>query len=542
MPLQEDIDAAWKDMLQNYPDGISSTSTKKYEPLVEVVANALGLEPDQVYATGSNTRPSNLDTRWGQGNKRGQHTPLGIAFQGVQTHGQTHEDAIERVSSSVLSTSTKFVTGEEYGTNYDGILHFGQVDEGDRLVPLNFLYNENCSYADKVVEQLPDIETKRVTWEGRAVQENEDWEVKDLVIGADAAAACEATLAAAGLRLPPGLLRRFLAALLVKRFVILTGLSGSGKTAMAVAVARWLTENKSQWKLVAVGADWDTGENLLGYRDALAPDRYHRPANGALDLLLAAAEEPGKPHFLILDEMNLSHVERYFADFLSAIESGEPIALHSGSSSIQGVPHQFFLPGNLFIIGTVNVDETTYMFSPKVLDRANVLEFRPSRLDIAGFLESPMPLDLTKVDGRGSGAAPEFVKAASTEGLTVRNLSENYGDPEELHSSLTTLLLELFDELKSVGAEFGFRSAGEILRFTYFHALLCGDSWTLQRSLDAQVLQKLLPRLHGSERRLRPVLNSLQSFCTANELPSSNEKIERMTERLVDGFTSFAEA
>ena len=98
------------------------------------------------------------------------------------------------------------------------------------------------------------------------------------------------------------------------------------------------------------------------------------------------------PHFLILDEMNLSHVERYFADMLSAIESGEPLHLHSEAGTVghpalpSGVPRELSLPPNLFIVGTVNVDETTYMFSPKVLDRANVLEFRVTEEEMVGFL------------------------------------------------------------------------------------------------------------------------------------------------------------
>src|SRR5205823_4057895 len=111
----------------------------------------------------------------------------------------------------------------------------------------------------------------------------------------------------------------------------------------------------------------------LGYRDALDSTKYQRPANGALDLLLHAQVNLDQPHFLILDEMNLSHVERYFSDILSALESGEPLALHSGNDDIEKVPPRLALPANLFIVGTVNVDETTYMFSPKVLDRANVL-------------------------------------------------------------------------------------------------------------------------------------------------------------------------
>ncbi len=94
--------------------------------------------------------------------------------------------------------------------------------------------------------------------------------------------------------------------------------------------------------------------------------------------------------FLILDEMNLSHVERYFADFLSGFESNEKIHLHSNGNETQtiskkNIPEKIRLPDNLFVIGTVNVDETTYMFSPKVLDRANVIEIKTSEENLKHF-------------------------------------------------------------------------------------------------------------------------------------------------------------
>src|SRR5690606_3454364 len=106
------------------------------------------------------------------------------------------------------------------------------------------------------------------------------------------------------------------------------------------------------------------------------------PDCGIVHLLYKASkpENANKPFFLILDEMNLSHVERYFADFLSIMESKDTIKLYTGKErkSLDGItiPFEIGWPKNLFIIGTVNIDETTYMFSPKVLDRANVIEFR----------------------------------------------------------------------------------------------------------------------------------------------------------------------
>lgn len=343
----------------------------------------------------------------------------------------------------------------------------------------------------------------------------------------------------ANLILAKGLIPRFCAALLAKRFLILTGLSGSGKTKLAHAFAAWLSESEDQYRLVAVGADWTTNENVVGYQDALQAGIYRKPSNGALDVILRAENDQMRPYFLILDEMNLSHVERYFADILSAIESGEKIALHSSAENLNAseddplsVPPKLRLPENLFIIGTVNVDETTYMFSPKVLDRANVIEFRATADDITAFLEAPSKVDMEALATKGAAFGSAFVAEAKTDAqLEVATAAD-----------LKARLTEIFGALAPIGAEFGFRTAYEITRFTYFYAKLTGEGWQFKDALDAQVLQKLLPKLHGSERRLGPVLKTLEAFCTTHECDDSLKKIRRMQDRLKDGFTSFAEA
>jgi 5-methylcytosine-specific restriction protein B len=332
---------------------------------------------------------------------------------------------------------------------------------------------------------------------------------------------------------------RLVASMLAKRFVILTGLSGSGKTKLAHAFAAWITESEDQYRLVAVGADWTTNENVVGYQDAFQAGIYRKPSNGALDVILRAENDPARPYFLILDEMNLSHVERYFADILSAVESGEEIALHSSAENLKtneddalSVPPKIRLPDNLFIVGTVNVDETTYMFSPKVLDRANVIEFRASADDIAAFLEAPSSVDMTALASKGAAFGSAFVAESSTEASL----------DDTIAAELKARLTEIFGELAKIGAEFGFRTAYEITRFTHFHAKLAGNGWQFKDALDAQVLQKLLPKLHGSERRLGPALKALEAFCTTHECDDSLKKIRRMQDRLKDGFTSFAEA
>lgn len=363
-------------------------------------------------------------------------------------------------------------------------------------------------------------------------------------------AACSGDVTAAGINVGDGLIGRLAASLLTKRFLILTGLSGSGKTKLAHAFAAWIAESDEQYRVVAVGADWTTNENLLGYQDALRPTIYRKPTNGALDLMLRARNDGERPYFLILDEMNLSHVERYFADMLSAIESGEPIALHSATEDLPGgdgdtvlVPSRLELPNNLFIVGTVNVDETTYMFSPKVLDRANVIEFRATSDQIGDFLDNPQRIRMEALASNGAGYGAAFVAAASGDAPPLAELPPTiHGNGAQCAADLKARMVEAFNALAPIGAEFGFRTAFEISRFVAFHAVLTGPGWKFSDALDAQVYQKLMPKLHGSERRLGPVLKALEAFCTTHQCYTSLEKIRRMQDRLKDGFTSYAEA
>jgi len=442
---------------------------------------------------------------------------------------------------------------------------------------------------------------------------------------------CHQACSDANLQCEEQFLRRFLAALLAKRFVILTGLSGSGKTKLAQAFARWITPLESapdpfkrgstigktyrvldadriavefwsdaqgkvvlprgiieQWadylaanpnlhdvgsqelrakfneeftspqgsrygkqtnswdsilkpaaqailrarnqdvlgtryyELISVGADWTSSDQILGYPDGL--DKAHYIRTKALDLILRA-EKSTLPHFLILDEMNLSHVERYFADLLSAIESDEPLHLHSSKdldgnlTEIDGVPGEIKLPKNLFVIGTVNVDETTYMFSPKVLDRANVIEFRVSDDQLERFLQKPKSVDLRRVDAGGVIFAKEFLEMANQQVLLA----------DEDRKKFEAELMLFFKSLQGAHAEFGFRVAKEAASFLYFHRLLDGDGWEFRAAMDAQILQKLLSKLHGSRNKLEPILCSLAILC----FETRTWKVDEQTNRFV---------
>ncbi|WP_157961180.1 DUF4357 domain-containing protein [Lutibacter citreus] len=357
---------------------------------------------------------------------------------------------------------------------------------------------------------------------------------------------------ASGLLFTNTLLTRFVSSLITKPFVLLSGLSGSGKTKLAQTFTKWVCENDKQYCVVPVGADWTNREPLLGYENALNSAEYILPENGALQLIINANNNISKPHFLILDEMNLSHVERYFADFLSVMESKENFKLHSEQGTIKStVPAELRWPKNLFVIGTVNIDETTYMFSPKVLDRANVIEFRVQEDEIENFLSAPKDIDFKNLIGNGSSMAMDFIKMANNE--TNSTISQE----------LNGTLVKFFTQLKKTGAEFGYRTAMEIHRL--FHQLeLVNSELTTNQRIDIAIMQKLLPKLHGSRRKLCPVLENLGGLCVQeidvkkeffensadlnfdNEnivYPLSLEKITRMYKGAIDnGFASYAEA
>jgi 5-methylcytosine-specific restriction protein B len=357
------------------------------------------------------------------------------------------------------------------------------------------------------------------------------------------------SLSISGLKYSNKLVTRFTASLLTKPFIILTGLSGSGKTKLAQAFVQWICVDESQYRIIPVGADWTNREPLLGYPNALKPEEYVKPDNGVLDLIIQASNQPERPFFLILDEMNLSHVERYFADFLSVMESNEEIPLHSGKIE-NGVPAKLRVPSNLFIIGTVNIDETTNMFSPKVLDRANTIEFRVRQDEMQNFLSNIRDIDMDTLKGKGAGMAQSFLEMAASKAFSI-------------DTAINDTLVQFFGELKKSGAEFGYRSATEMLRLIHQLTEL-DETLTQGQKIDIAIMQKLLPKLHGSRRKLCPVLEKLGSFCITGDVkividvfekpdfdlnasnvlyPISLEKIARMYKSAIEnGFASYAEA
>ena len=335
---------------------------------------------------------------------------------------------------------------------------------------------------------------------------------------------------------------RFVISLLAKPFLILTGNSGTGKTKLAELFVRWLCRNVlTQFAIVPVGADWTDNRNILGFVNHLrfvsvkeSGTEFDLPVyqtTRILDLLLDAdrQENAGKPFFLILDEMNLSHVERYFADFLSTMESKDGrLLLHREGRRLPrkqsgpcDVPESLVLPRNLFVIGTVNVDETTYMFSPKVLDRANVIEFRVGTDAPVEFLKSG-GRSISEVTPALAGYAEGFLDfSLRARGLkdTALALTANAAFPpndakDGMDKSRATIA-DLFSLMQKRRLEFAFRSMAEVLRFLAVDYDLkpTDQDWNWREAIDAQILQKVLPKLHGSKRKIGSLLAALAKYC-----------------------------
>lgn len=285
-------------------------------------------------------------------------------------------------------------------------------------------------------------------------------------------------------------LRRYHLSLATRGFVILSGVSGSGKT--------WLTEVYAEavgavYLAVPVAPNWTTNEDLIG---------YHNPVDGvychtAFSRFLKDAAEawteagmagrPARPYHLVLDEMNLARVEHYFAKFLSTME----VRSRGGTALLELGPNEVVqLPPNLFFVGTVNVDETTHGFADKIYDRAQLLELHASRESLANHM-----------------SGWEFQQD----------------------------VLAIWDAVRFV-APFAFRVLDEI-RAYHDGAAALGVSW--QEALDEQILQKVLPRLKGADPRVEQALVQVASHCE-DRFPLTFRKVTEMLQAYRQhGFASY---
>ncbi len=361
------------------------------------------------------------------------------------------------------------------------------------------------------------------------------------------------------------ILARYYLSLKAKPFTILSGISGTGKTKIAQLFAEYICQNdnpaekSSRIAFIPVRPDWTDNKGLLGFYNIL-DETYH--ATKLLELLLDAQKEPEKPFFVILDEMNLAKVEHYFSDFLSILESrtkdkpeGESMSLHLldevQTATGRIIPGSIQIPANVFFTGTVNVDESTYMFSPKVLDRANVIEFNEVNLAAYGGDEIERKAHLSLINGE---VLDRFFDADAQSGFCSKN------DYLELNYQAKNYLEEIHALLQKHNLHFGYRVANEVGRFINLANEEVGKQH-LDDIVDIQIIQKILPKLHGTRAKLEGPLQQILTFCHGTDssfsedlsskaisepdtfrFPRSAGKIARMlTQLTAQGYAGFIE-
>ena len=343
------------------------------------------------------------------------------------------------------------------------------------------------------------------------------------------------------------LMTRLVAALLTKPFAILSGVSGTGKSRMVRKLA-YMTCNSQELQpdatekpignfcMVQVKPNWHDSSDLLGYRSAISDGKY--VSTDFVRFVLKAHAFPETPFFVCLDEMNLAPVEHYFAEFLSASESGrgkgkdyvtDPIVnpgdfahdvanLDPQEYAISDERRKMiekiglYLPSNLFVVGTVNMDDTTGGFSRKVLDRAMTIEMNEVK-----FAELKKNSDL------------EIDELLLSQEEIAKFLEKREVEENDLDDDFAGRLEEIRKDLEPTPLAFAYRFARECLLYRKALAALFPEEmgWKDDApekekeekrkvqsdfALDHLFLMKILPRLVGSTESCGEFLTKLKTM------------------------------
>ena len=361
--------------------------------------------------------------------------------------------------------------------------------------------------------------------------------------------------------------RPYITAIKSKPFLLLAGISGTGKSRIVRELARACWEEESEeyesqkprnFEMVQVKPNWHDSSELIGYvsRVSGAPVFV---AGDFLKFVAKAWEEPNVPYFLCLDEMNLAPVEQYFAEYLSVVESRkadaegkvttDPILkkskedwyriLTSELTDDDEVRNRFLndgicIPQNLIVIGTVNMDETTFSFSRKVLDRAMTIEM--NEVDLEGGLDS-------RHERIGKPGVAELIGTA-VEGVDV------YSAYKSVCDTAIAYLQKINAVLEGTPFKIAYRTRNEVLLYVVNNLPYKQEGETeddvIHRALDEITNMKILSRIEGDADKIGNLLERLtnvikeqlgEQFTIENSV--SLKKLNEMENRLKSGYTSF---
>ncbi len=314
------------------------------------------------------------------------------------------------------------------------------------------------------------------------------------------------------------LIENFYLSIKSKPFVILAGTSGTGKTKLVKLFAEAIG---AKYKLISVRPDWSDSSDLFGHTN-LKGDFV---PGAIIDYIKEAKEHQDYPYFLCLDEMNLARVEYYLSDFLSLIETRkiddgkivtESIELDKAAEENY---KDLYLPENLYFIGTVNMDETTFPFSKKVLDRANTIEFSyvdlvPS-FDFAEEMVYPVPQN------------NKFLK---TEYITLK--TDIKPEQRDLVVKISNELQSINEILRNANAHVGYRVRDEIVFYMLNNAQF--DLLRYEDAMDNEIMQKILPRLQGSSMAIKELLINLFKKFAGDYTGLSQDMIWKQMEAYIE--------
>lgn len=372
--------------------------------------------------------------------------------------------------------------------------------------------------------------------------------------------------------------RLYITAIKSKPFLLLAGISGTGKSRIVRELARACWDEDSEefkaqkpknFEMIQVKPNWHDSSELIGYVSRINGERY--VVGPFLRFLVKAIQNPQTPHFLCLDEMNLAPVEQYFAEYLSVIESRkvnadgvvvtDPIVDFEQTDAYKSLIDQLFtddeerkaylteengkrlsLPANLIVVGTVNMDETTFSFSRKVLDRAMTIEMNEVNLD-AGLTE--------RYEHIGKLGYEELIGTA-VEGVDV------YSDNQEVCDKALIYLKAVNTVLEGTPFKVAYRTRNEFLLYVVNNLPYnkdeegneLPDGYVVARALDEVTNMKILSRIEGDDTKVTDgLLENLKRVITeelANisdgfpiEKSVSLKKLDEMKQRLSSGYTSF---
>ena len=367
----------------------------------------------------------------------------------------------------------------------------------------------------------------------------------------------------------------YLKALRTKPFMLLAGISGTGKSRIVRRLAqasvteelqreydpksvengfdRWQLHKPANFEIIQVKPNWHNSLEVVGYKSNIGGTHYE--FTPFVEFLARAWKHQNIPFFLCLDEMNLAPVEQYFAEFLSAIESrsmekdeyetdpiikpfnefGEKVCNEmlnhlvgkiDASNAIPGSPDAklverfrtkgLTLPRNLLVLGTVNMDETTFSFSRKVLDRA--MSIVMNKVEYDKFFTGETENDMAEFDENIMNLLID---------RPIRGLDAEENEADKVEEYLTAVNNVLDD----TPFKLGYRAANEALLYVSAAHHFDSDA-TVEAALDEFTLMKILSRIEGDKRSIGTKLDELQEVITESTYPKSNKKLQQMAETL----------